>query len=248
MSKCPKCEVRLWRLWRWEIYRNSVYNFRNSGRLGVENHEDSVQQICSHPFACNCTLLALVWWWFVWCVAASFFHLCPCYFLVQTSDVIWCNLRIHESSWSVSSIEVFLVLGLFDISTMSFSLTTCVLVALCASGQADRPGVLTEVSQRAVKHCEDDVLQSMESKMGSERKDWIESQSAIFEAALRPLFTVLPHTIPGRLNPEMARYALHRVFVDARGWNVNGLEESNLYNDGSTFPLQSCWVALSFCV
>lgn len=124
---------------------------------------------------------------------------------------------------------------------MSFSLTTCVLLALCGSGQADRPGVLTEVSQRAyAKHCEDDILQSMESKMGSERKDWIESQSAIFEAALRPLFTVLPHTIPGRLNPEMARYALHRVFVDARGWNVNGLEESNLYRDGSTFSLQSC--------
>jgi len=123
---------------------------------------------------------------------------------------------------------------------MSFSLATCVLVALCGSGQADRPGVLTEVSQRAyAKHCEDDILQSMESKMGSERKDWIESQSAIFEAALRPLFTVLPHTIPGRLNPEMARYALHRVFVDARGWNVNGLEESNLYRDGSTFSLQS---------
>lgn len=40
----------------------------------------------------------------------------------------------------------------------------------------------------------------------------------------------------------MARYALHRVFVDARGWNVNGLEESNLHgvrNASTLPPLQS---------
>lgn len=131
---------------------------------------------------------------------------------------------------------------------MSFSFIAWLFISLCGSGHADRPGelsaVLSEISQRAHgKHCED-ILQTIETKMGVERKEWIEGQSASFEAALRPLFAVLPHGShgnTGRLGLEMARYALHRVFVDARGWNVNGLEESNLHGvrNASTLPLQS---------
>ena len=105
---------------------------------------------------------------------------------------------------------------------MSFSFIAWLFISLCGSGHADRPGelsaVLSEISQRAHgKHCED-ILQTIETKMGVERKEWIEAQSASFEAALRPLFAILPHGNTGRLGPEMARYALHRVFVDARGW------------------------------
>lgn len=104
------------------------------------------------------------------------------------------------------------------------------LAALVTPGFADRPGdlpaALSEIFHRS-GNC--NILQTIESKMGFERKEWIEGQSATFEANLRPLFAVLPHDTTGRLAPEMARYALHRVFVDARGWNVKGLEESNLH-------------------
>lgn len=89
---------------------------------------------------------------------------------------------------------------------------------------------MVELAKRAHgNHCQDHILESIEAKMGANRKEWIEGQSIGFEAALRPLFAVLPHTPTGGLTANAARYALHRVFVDARGWNVNGLEESKLY-------------------
>ena len=107
---------------------------------------------------------------------------------------------------------------------------------LLASCRGDRPGDFTSMlTQLAHSGCEDRILLALDSL--GDRGQWVRTQSVLFEHSLRPIFKVLPKEM-GRLSPEVARYALHRAFVDQRGWIVKGLEESKVYGNSST-PLQS---------
>mmetsp|Transcript_101262 Transcript_101262/g.246249 ORF Transcript_101262/g.246249 Transcript_101262/m.246249 type:complete len:404 (-) Transcript_101262:82-1293(-) len=44
------------------------------------------------------------------------------------------------------------------------------------------------------------------------------------EAALRPIYSSLPKSAQGSLEPDVVRSALHRLFLQRPGWSVKGLE------------------------
>jgi len=53
-----------------------------------------------------------------------------------------------------------------------------------------------------------------------------ESMLLELQADLRPMFVALPKNELGKLDASTVRYALHRFFVQKRGWYVKGLEPS----------------------
>ena len=119
------------------------------------------------------------------------------------------------------------------------------IVTLAVVGKADRPkdfaAIMDELitpadgsaSPTQLSSCANSVLDSIEDTMGAKSRQWIERQVPIFEAALQPLFLSLPSQ-QGQLSQHVARYALHRVFVDERGWFIKSLEESDLYSAPGT--------------
>ena len=119
---------------------------------------------------------------------------------------------------------------------MSFFIKLCIALAL-AIGNADRPkdfaALLDELTSPTKQHgCEESMLDSIESTMGAKARHWVEGQIPTFEAALAMLAASLP-SHQGQLSQRAARYALHRIFVDGRGWFVNSLEESQLYGSAA---------------
>jgi len=108
-------------------------------------------------------------------------------------------------------------------------------------GHGERPkelaALLTELVDQATDGCGESVLETLETAMGRKNFQWIQGQIPTFEAALQPLFTSLPNN-QGRLDEHMARYALHRIFVDERGWFVKSLSEEDPYkpDNSSTLP------------
>jgi len=52
-----------------------------------------------------------------------------------------------------------------------------------------------------------------------------------FEAALRPMFAALPKDRYGSLNHKLVRYALHRLFMDRRSWQIRGLDPAHDHGD-----------------
>jgi len=51
-----------------------------------------------------------------------------------------------------------------------------------------------------------------------------ESRLEHFETVLKPMYTALPKNEHGNLGDAVARYALHRSFVQRHGWSIDGLE------------------------
>ena len=120
------------------------------------------------------------------------------------------------------------------------------LLAMAVMCSADRPKDFAAIMDELTGHtgpvaglsCAGSILDSIESTMGAKSRQWIERQLPTFEAALQPLFTSLPSQ-QGQLSQHVAMYALHRVFVDERGWFVNSLEESSLYSPATLASLTS---------
>ncbi|CAE7357291.1 unnamed protein product [Symbiodinium sp. CCMP2456] len=111
---------------------------------------------------------------------------------------------------------------------------------------ADRPkdfaAIMDELTGPVARaSCVESMLNSIEGSMGIKTRHWIEGQVPSFEAALQPLFTSLPSRQgqPGQLSQRVAMYALHRVFVDERGWFLHSLEEHSLHGEAPLPPITS---------
>jgi len=86
---------------------------------------------------------------------------------------------------------------------------------------------------------EDDIRTSLLQEIESSLPDPMGTSSAFkrssqIEAALRPIYTALPKNEHGNLEHNVARYALHRLFMLRHGWAVKGLgPTSGKYNASS---------------
>ncbi|CAE7866768.1 RRP6, partial [Symbiodinium microadriaticum] len=70
------------------------------------------------------------------------------------------------------------------------------------------------------------LLEDLSEQLGAERASAVERRALPLEAVLRPILQALPKSGSGNcLGAAAARYALHRVFVQERGWFVKGLQE-----------------------
>eukprot|EP00439_Symbiodinium_sp_Y106_P012117 s7589_g1.t2 len=70
------------------------------------------------------------------------------------------------------------------------------------------------------------LVQDLAEQLGAERASAVERRALPLEAVLRPILQALPKSGSGNcLGAAAARYALHRVFVQERGWFVKGLQE-----------------------
>jgi len=68
------------------------------------------------------------------------------------------------------------------------------------------------------------ILDALEAALGSGQRRVTEARLGRLEEALRPIFAVLPKNASGKVGAPAARYALHRLFVQLHGWQVQGLE------------------------
>ena len=126
----------------------------------------------------------------------------------------------------------------------SFRQLAVVTFVICCG--ADRPkdfaAIMDELTGPVARaSCVESMLESIEGSMGVKTRHWIEGQVPTFEAALQPLFTSLPSRQgqPGQLSQRVAMYALHRVFVDERGWFLHSLEEHSLHGEAPLPPITS---------
>merc|ERR1719446_1160265 len=70
---------------------------------------------------------------------------------------------------------------------------------------------------------QDHLLLEMESILGSEHHTFTEKRLQRIEKDLKPMFTAMPKTAEGKLQPAAINYMLHRAFVQRHGWFVRSL-------------------------
>jgi hypothetical protein len=114
----------------------------------------------------------------------------------------------------------------------AFAMRLSVLFGITAVADADAFLRATHVDAQTV--AVRTVEQTLLSELSLAGRDGHLSE---LQEGLRPMFEALPKNALGRLEPSVVRYALHRFFVQARGWYVQGLQPSGeTWN--STSPAQ----------
>jgi len=68
------------------------------------------------------------------------------------------------------------------------------------------------------------TMEDVERTLMAELSEATSSTLRNVKDELRPMFTALPKTEQGRLEPSVVRYALHRYFVQKHGWYMTGLD------------------------
>mmetsp|Transcript_128318 Transcript_128318/g.371461 ORF Transcript_128318/g.371461 Transcript_128318/m.371461 type:complete len:559 (+) Transcript_128318:3-1679(+) len=74
------------------------------------------------------------------------------------------------------------------------------------------------------------LFEELDGVLGASLRQAAESRATPLEDAMRPTFKALPKIGHDRLSWSGVRYLLHRVFVQRRGWQVNGIAD-----DGAGF-------------
>jgi len=71
----------------------------------------------------------------------------------------------------------------------------------------------------------DQLLLELEQELGASRRQALEVRAAPIKELLRPIFSALPRPGGAGIGRAASRYALHRHFVQEKGWFVKGLQE-----------------------
>merc|ERR1719502_1974292 len=70
---------------------------------------------------------------------------------------------------------------------------------------------------------QDHLLAELEAALGNEHRTFTEKRLQRIEKDLKPMFTAMPKTADGKLEPAAINYMLHRAFVQRHGWFVRSL-------------------------
>eukprot|EP00928_Gymnodinium_smaydae_P063928 TRINITY_DN47396_c0_g1_i1.p1 TRINITY_DN47396_c0_g1~~TRINITY_DN47396_c0_g1_i1.p1 ORF type:complete len:619 (+),score=95.67 TRINITY_DN47396_c0_g1_i1:61-1917(+) len=81
------------------------------------------------------------------------------------------------------------------------------------------------------------LLDEIEARLGPDRREALEPLVPPIEVAMRPIFQALPVNQNGNAGPSAARYALHRLFVGAKGWIVKGLQDATVAYESPKSPV-----------
>lgn len=107
----------------------------------------------------------------------------------------------------------------------------CLALALACSAEVFLQRTERRVQRVDEIQIQDTLIADIEAMMGSEVAL---AQLSGLQTELRPMFAALPKNEHGNLGHAAVRYALHRYYVQKRGWHVRGIEPRGRAWDASS--------------